>query len=125
VSHGAADTDQAGRFAQSSAASRSSHRRRRQRDADQPWLERGSSGEEELTPREEEIVHSSWRGAPRPLQEKKIASSCLPRRTVEHRANAMRKLGMRARVELVRYALRRGLIEPGQARFSKGRTKAQ
>ena len=34
-------------------------------------------------------------------------------KTVEnHRSNAMRKLGMRDRVELVRYAIRKGLIEP-------------
>jgi DNA-binding NarL/FixJ family response regulator len=37
----------------------------------------------------------------------------LSEKTVEnHRANAMKKLGMRDRVELVRYAIRRGLIEP-------------
>ena len=37
----------------------------------------------------------------------------LSEKTVEyHRANAMQKLGMRDRVELVRYAIRRGLIEP-------------
>jgi DNA-binding NarL/FixJ family response regulator len=73
-------------------------------------LERGSSGEEELTPREEEIVklvaeaHTT----------KEIAEVLhLSEKTVEnHRANAMRKLGMRDRVELVRYAIRRGLIEP-------------
>ncbi|HET9186037.1 MAG TPA: response regulator transcription factor, partial [Solirubrobacterales bacterium] len=73
-------------------------------------LERGSSGEEELTPREEEIVklvaeaHTT----------KEIAAILhLSEKTVEnHRANAMRKLGMRDRVELVRYAIRRGLIEP-------------
>jgi DNA-binding NarL/FixJ family response regulator len=73
-------------------------------------LERGSSGEEELTPREEEIVklvaeaHTT----------KEIAELLhLSEKTVEnHRANAMRKLGMRDRVELVRYAIRRGLIEP-------------
>ena len=73
-------------------------------------LERGSSGEEELTPREEEIVklvaeaHTT----------KQIAELLhLSEKTVEnHRANAMRKLGMRDRVELVRYAIRRGLIEP-------------
>jgi DNA-binding CsgD family transcriptional regulator len=73
-------------------------------------LERGSSGEEELTPREEEIVklvaeaHTT----------KQIAEILhLSEKTVEnHRANAMRKLGMRDRVELVRYAIRRGLIEP-------------
>jgi DNA-binding NarL/FixJ family response regulator len=63
-----------------------------------------------LTPREEEIVklvaeaHTS----------KEIAEILhLSEKTVEnHRANAMRKLGMRDRVELVRYAIRRGLIEP-------------
>jgi DNA-binding NarL/FixJ family response regulator len=34
-------------------------------------------------------------------------------KTIEsHRANVLRKLGMRDRVELVRYAVRRGLIEP-------------
>jgi DNA-binding NarL/FixJ family response regulator len=73
-------------------------------------LERGSSGEEELTPREEEIVklvaeaHTT----------RQIAEVLhLSEKTVEnHRANAMRKLGMRDRVELVRYAIRRGLIEP-------------
>jgi DNA-binding NarL/FixJ family response regulator len=72
-------------------------------------LERGASGEE-LTPREEEIVklvaeaHTT----------KEIAAILhLSEKTVEnHRANAMRKLGMRDRVELVRYAIRRGLIEP-------------
>jgi DNA-binding NarL/FixJ family response regulator len=37
----------------------------------------------------------------------------LSAKTVEsHRANLLRKLGMRDRVELVRYAIRRGLIEP-------------
>jgi DNA-binding NarL/FixJ family response regulator len=64
----------------------------------------------ELTPREEEIVklvaeaHTT----------KEIAAILhLSEKTVEnHRANAMRKLGMRDRVELVRYAIRRGLIEP-------------
>ena len=73
-------------------------------------LERGSSGEEDLTPREEQIVklvaeaHTT----------KQIAEVLhLSEKTVEnHRANAMRKLGMRDRVELVRYAIRRGLIEP-------------
>ena len=34
-------------------------------------------------------------------------------RTVErHRANILDKLGMRDRVELTRYAIRRGLVEP-------------
>jgi DNA-binding NarL/FixJ family response regulator len=78
-------------------------------------IERGESfpapvAEGELTPREEEIVklvaeaHTT----------KQIAAILhLSEKTVEHhRANAMRKLGMRDRVELVRYAIRRGLVEP-------------
>jgi DNA-binding NarL/FixJ family response regulator len=75
-------------------------------------LERGreKAGEEDLTPREEEIVklvaeaHTT----------RQIAEILhLSEKTVEnHRGNAMRKLGMRDRVELVRYAIRRGLIEP-------------
>ena len=37
----------------------------------------------------------------------------LSAKTIEsHRANILRKLGMRDRVELVRYAIRRGLVEP-------------
>jgi DNA-binding NarL/FixJ family response regulator len=75
-------------------------------------LERGhkTEGEEGLTPREEEIVklvaeaHTT----------RQIAEILhLSEKTVEnHRGNAMRKLGMRDRVELVRYAIRRGLIDP-------------
>jgi DNA-binding NarL/FixJ family response regulator len=75
-------------------------------------LQRGrqSEDEEQLTPREEEIVklvaeaHTT----------RQIAEILhLSEKTVEnHRGNAMRKLGMRDRVELVRYAIRRGLIEP-------------
>ncbi|MGN6816902.1 MAG: response regulator [Solirubrobacterales bacterium] len=73
-------------------------------------LERGSCGEEELTPREEEIVKLVAEAN----TTKQIAEVLhLSEKTVEnHRANAMRKLGMRDRVELVRYAIRRGLIEP-------------
>jgi DNA-binding NarL/FixJ family response regulator len=71
---------------------------------------RQSEDEEELTPREDEIVklvaeaHTT----------RQIAEILhLSEKTVEnHRGNAMRKLGMRDRVELVRYAIRRGLIEP-------------
>jgi DNA-binding NarL/FixJ family response regulator len=73
-------------------------------------LGQGEFQEERLTPREQEVVtlvaeaHTN----------KEIASMLeLSEKTVEnHRSNAMRKLGMRDRVELVRYAIRRGLIEP-------------
>lgn len=71
----------------------------------------GEGGREaELTPREEEVVklvadaHTN----------KQIGELLgMAEKTAEnHRSNAMRKLGMRDRVELVRYAIRRGLIEP-------------
>ena len=77
------------------------------------YVERGGHGEEEfdvLTPRELEVLkliaeaHTS----------KEIASVLfISIKTVErHRQNILDKLGMRDRVELTRYAIRRGLIQP-------------
>ena len=73
-------------------------------------LERGEEPGDELTPREQEVVKL----AAEAHTNKEIAAILeLSEKTVEnHRSNAMRKLGMRDRVELVRYAIRRGLIEP-------------
>lgn len=73
-------------------------------------LERGAPSESDLTPREEEIVKLVAEAN----TTREIADLLhLSEKTVEnHRANAMRKLGMRDRVELVRYAIRQGLIEP-------------
>ena len=67
-------------------------------------------GGELLTPRETEIVkliaeaHSS----------KEIAELLVisPKTVERHRANILEKLGMSDRVELTRYAIRRGLVEP-------------
>jgi DNA-binding NarL/FixJ family response regulator len=75
------------------------------------WMSDETSGPViPLTPREEEVVkliaeaHTNVQ----------IADMLhLSAKTVEsHRANVLRKLGMRDRVELVRYAIRRGLVEP-------------
>ena len=77
------------------------------------FVERGGRGEEQfdvLTPRELEVLkliaeaHTS----------KEIASALfISVKTVErHRQNILDKLGMRDRVELTRYAIRRGLIQP-------------
>jgi DNA-binding NarL/FixJ family response regulator len=73
-------------------------------------LERGHEPGDELTPREQEIVKL----AAEAHTNREIAEILeLSEKTVEnHRSNAMHKLGMRDRVELVRYAIRRGLIEP-------------
>jgi DNA-binding NarL/FixJ family response regulator len=76
-------------------------------------LERASDGQgrsEILTPRELEILkliaeaHTS-----KEIAEMLVISA----KTVErHRANILDKLGMRDRVELTRYAIKRGLVEP-------------
>ncbi|MEZ4334643.1 MAG: response regulator transcription factor [Myxococcota bacterium] len=63
-----------------------------------------------LTSREREILHLIADG----LSAKEVASQLdLSTKTVEaHRTSLMRKLGVRKATELVRYALRHGLIEP-------------
>jgi DNA-binding NarL/FixJ family response regulator len=75
------------------------------------WMQDGSSGPREpLTPREQEVVKLIAE-AHTNVQIAEILH--LAEKTVEsHRANVLRKLGMRDRVELVRYAIRRGLVEP-------------
>lgn len=73
-------------------------------------LETGEPPGSNLTPREEEIVKLV---AEANTTREIAAMLHLSEKTVEnHRANAMKKLGMRDRVELVRFAIRQGLIEP-------------
>jgi DNA-binding NarL/FixJ family response regulator len=75
------------------------------------WMEDGAVGPVvPLTPREEEVVKLIAEAH----TNAQIADVLhLSEKTVEsHRANVLRKLGMRDRVELVRYAIRRGLVEP-------------
>ena len=63
-----------------------------------------------LTPRESEIVKLIAEGnTSKEIGELLVISE----KTVErHRANILEKLGMRDRVDLTRYAIRRGLVEP-------------
>jgi DNA-binding NarL/FixJ family response regulator len=65
--------------------------------------------DEPLTAREQEVLKLIAEAH----TNKEIAAVLqLSEKTVEsHRGNLLRKLGMRDRVELVRYAIRRGLIE--------------
>jgi DNA-binding NarL/FixJ family response regulator len=75
------------------------------------WMEDGTQGPEEpLTAREQEVVKLIAEAH----TNAQIAEVLhLSEKTVEsHRANVLRKLGMRDRVQLVRYAIRRGLVEP-------------
>ena len=75
------------------------------------WMDDGANGPAiPLTPREEEVVKLVAE-AHTNAQIAQILH--LAEKTVEsHRANLLRKLGMRDRVQLVRYAIRRGLVEP-------------
>jgi DNA-binding NarL/FixJ family response regulator len=78
------------------------------------YLERARAGEvgrgDVLTPREEEIVKLV---AEAHTNEEIGELLFISKKTVErHRANILEKLGMRDRVELTRYAIRRGLVQP-------------
>jgi DNA-binding NarL/FixJ family response regulator len=82
-----------------------------QRDLMDEWLEGGrAEPDDPLTPREVEVVKLIAEA----YTNRQIAETLkLSEKTVEsHRANLLSKLGMRDRVELVRYAIRRGLVEP-------------
>ncbi len=78
------------------------------------YLERVRRGEDPrddpLTPRELEVLKLI---AEAHTNEQIAEQLVISRKTVErHRANILEKLGMRDRVELTRYAIRRGLIDP-------------
>ena len=82
-----------------------------QRSLVRAWLDDPGAGPEEpLTPREQEVLKLIAEAH----TNREIAEVLhLSEKTVEsHRDNLLRKLGMRDRVELVRYAIRRGLVEP-------------
>jgi DNA-binding NarL/FixJ family response regulator len=75
------------------------------------WLEEDpESRREELTARELEVVKLIAEAR----TNRQIAEALkVSEKTVEsHRGNVLAKLGMRDRVELARYAIRRGLVEP-------------
>ena len=78
------------------------------------YLQRARAGEEvpedPLTPRELEVLKLI---AEAYTSDQIAQELSISRRTVDrHRENILAKLGMRDRVELTRYAIRRGLIEP-------------
>jgi DNA-binding NarL/FixJ family response regulator len=78
------------------------------------YLDRASRGEataeDPLTPRELEVVKLIAEGH---TSEEMAEMLFISKKTVDrHRANVLDKLGMRNRVELTRYAIRTGLVEP-------------
>ncbi|MCB0864903.1 MAG: response regulator transcription factor [Solirubrobacterales bacterium] len=77
------------------------------------FLEHGADPEmdpDRLTDREQEVIKQIAEG----LSSDEIAEALtISKKTVDrHRSNILEKLGMRNRVELTRYAIRRGLVEP-------------
>jgi DNA-binding NarL/FixJ family response regulator len=78
------------------------------------YLERARVGsellEDPLSPRELEVVKLIAEAYTSDMIAQELS---ITRRTVDrHRENILAKLGMRDRVELTRYAIRRGLVEP-------------
>jgi DNA-binding NarL/FixJ family response regulator len=78
------------------------------------YLDRARRGEagslDPLTPREIEVVKLVAEGH---TSDEIAEMLVISRKTVDrHRANILEKLGMRDRVDLTRYAIRRGLITP-------------
>ena len=78
------------------------------------YLDRARRGEETpadpLTPRELDVLKPIAEGH---TSEEIADMLFISKKTVDrHRANILEKLGMRNRVELTRYAIRRGLVEP-------------
>jgi DNA-binding NarL/FixJ family response regulator len=79
----------------------------------QDYLQRARDGDEEpldpLTPRELEVLKLIAEALT--ADEIAAALTISPKTVERHRSNLLAKLGMRDRVELTRYAIRRGLVE--------------
>jgi DNA-binding NarL/FixJ family response regulator len=73
-------------------------------------LARGSEPADPLTPRELQVVKLIAEAHTTDQIAELLTIS--PRTVERHRENILSKLGMRDRVELTRYAIRRGLVEP-------------
>jgi DNA-binding NarL/FixJ family response regulator len=63
---------------------------------------------EALTDREREVLQLAAEGLSNPEIASRLSIS--PRTVETHRANLMRKLGLKTQTDLIRYALRRGIL---------------
>lgn len=66
---------------------------------------------EMLTDREREVLHLAAEGHTTGAIGQILGIS--PRTAESHRVNLMRKLGLRSQTELVKYAIKRGIVRPG------------
>ena len=64
-----------------------------------------------LTPREREVLHLAAEGLSSAAMAERLGIS--PRTAETHRSHVMGKLGLHSRIELIRFALKRGLLPPG------------
>ncbi|MCS7011995.1 MAG: response regulator transcription factor, partial [Anaerolineales bacterium] len=80
--------------------------------AQQTHRQKETQPEEEnaLTPREQEILVLLAEGATNEQIAQKLVIS--PKTVARHRENIMEKLNLHSRAELVRYAIRKGIIQP-------------
>jgi len=62
-----------------------------------------------LTDREREVFHLALEGLSNPLIAERLSLS--PRTVEMHRGNLLKKLGVNSQTDLVKYALKRGLVE--------------
>ena len=80
------------------------------------YVEKSRSGSldvyETLTSREREVLHLAAEGQTSPEIAVRLAIG--PRTVETHRANLMKKLGLRGQAELTRYAVRRGILPAEQ-----------
>jgi two-component system response regulator NreC len=63
---------------------------------------------EQLTPREREVLHLAAESYTNPQIAERLSIS--PRTAENHRANVMRKLHLKNQTDLIRYAIKRGII---------------
>jgi hypothetical protein len=75
-----------------------------------PMTSRTATGS--LRPASPSSVRATRRRSVEPRSTAKIAAPSVAATVERHRENILAKLGMRDRVKLTRYAIRRGLVEP-------------
>lgn len=71
-------------------------------------LESADDPYESLTPREREVLHLAAESYTNPQIAERLSIS--PRTAENHRANIMRKLNIKNQTDLIRYAIKRGII---------------
>ena len=76
------------------------------------WLQKAASARmdpyETLSPRERQVLQLAAEGNSNPAISEKLGIS--PRTVETHRANLMKKLSMKGQTDLIRFALKRGMV---------------